>query len=451
MVSVSSNEVVKKNLMLWITTKTITVILLATFFYFFSSRSVQFAETSLPNQTTNLMLKEEFTFSNKTGPECNLHNITLENRCYYVQNNEECPKYLNLYYCHFQGAVLIPVYYVMMFIWIYLLFYLLGDTAQSYFVPSLIRISEYLKLSPNVAGVTLMALGNGINDIASMLIGVLFSGSTGFAVGGTIGSCLFITTFVLGLVLILSKVEVGRYPFFRDITFFFISVGLAFYFFLMNRVMVYESIICLFVYFFYVLVVILGPVFRKLINLIVEKVKSKIKKPETDPSNNLEETLLDKDIVEELEEDDWTGGWKSFPKFVHHVHHTPIEEKTLSHKESVINPPLQKELLVDEISSESLVNTDYFTKAEEGEESEKDPNFFFRMWDKLMATSGWSDKPWYSKITFVVYEWIFIFVRNITCFRADENDWNRWFAVAVPIFAPFWIFTALNPYCKMNF
>jgi Ca2+/Na+ antiporter len=40
-----------------------------------------------------------------------------------------------------------------------------------------------------------------------MIIGVLFSGSTGFAVGGTIGSSLFITTFVLGLVLLISKVE----------------------------------------------------------------------------------------------------------------------------------------------------------------------------------------------------------------------------------------------------
>eukprot|EP00966_Prymnesium_polylepis_P219024 5068170-Prymnesium_polylepis.1 len=48
--------------------------------------------------------------------------------------------------------------------WILFLFSLVASTADEYMVPNLERLSDMLKLSPNVAGVTLLALGNGAPD-----------------------------------------------------------------------------------------------------------------------------------------------------------------------------------------------------------------------------------------------------------------------------------------------
>jgi len=42
-----------------------------------------------------------------------------------------------------------------------LAFYLLADTAESFFCPTVTILSDMLHLAPNTAGVTLLALGNG--------------------------------------------------------------------------------------------------------------------------------------------------------------------------------------------------------------------------------------------------------------------------------------------------
>lgn len=53
-------------------------------------------------------------------------------------------------------------------VWIVFLFIALGSTAQDFFCPALSVISDTLKLSHNVAGVTFLALGNGAPDIFSV-------------------------------------------------------------------------------------------------------------------------------------------------------------------------------------------------------------------------------------------------------------------------------------------
>ncbi|RKP20882.1 hypothetical protein ROZALSC1DRAFT_27670 [Rozella allomycis CSF55] len=62
---------------------------------------------------------------------------------------------------------------------------------------SLEIISQYLKLSPDVAGVTLLAIGNGAPDFFTALTGT--QEKAGMVFGSSVGSGLFITTFVLGI------------------------------------------------------------------------------------------------------------------------------------------------------------------------------------------------------------------------------------------------------------
>jgi len=50
-------------------------------------------------------------------------------------------------------------------LWLLLLFVALAVSADDYFCPSIEIISRVLRLSQNIAGVTIMALGNGAPDI----------------------------------------------------------------------------------------------------------------------------------------------------------------------------------------------------------------------------------------------------------------------------------------------
>jgi Ca2+/Na+ antiporter len=177
---------------------------------------------------------------------------------------------------------------------------LLGNTAEDYFVPSLTTISDYLKLSPNVAGVTLLALGNGAPDLSSIIVSVL-GGSTAFGIGAPIGGGLFVCSIVLGIVCFVSDVKVTRRPFLRDSIMYFVSVVFVFILFLKNGIAIYESIICILLYVLYVFIVVMGRFIRQQWNKRFGK------------SSESEEQEEDG----ELYGGDWTGGWREFPMFDH--------------------------------------------------------------------------------------------------------------------------------------
>ncbi len=51
---------------------------------------------------------------------------------------------------------------------------------------------------------------------------------------------------------------------------------------------------------------------------------------------------------------------------------------------------------------------------------------------------------WYEKISFVLFGAILALIRNLTIPKSDDEEWNRWFAASIPIFAPVAILVAIN-------
>jgi hypothetical protein len=97
---------------------------------------------------------------------------TSSGRCQYVRRVDSCLNdegllvYLDFIYCTIPYK-LIPLAMIVLFLWLIFLFIFLGATAEEYFCPALTVMSQVLHLSQNVAGVTLLALGNGAPDIFS--------------------------------------------------------------------------------------------------------------------------------------------------------------------------------------------------------------------------------------------------------------------------------------------
>jgi sodium/potassium/calcium exchanger 6 len=106
----------------------------------------------------------------------------------------------------------------------------LGSTSDSYLSPALEAISDKFKCSESLAGVTLLALGNGAPDVFSAIAAGGDSPENGdvlLSVSGLMGSCLFITTVVMYMSVNATgdakTIRVTKRFFLRDLLFLFLT------------------------------------------------------------------------------------------------------------------------------------------------------------------------------------------------------------------------------------
>ena len=84
-----------------------------------------------------------------------------------------------------------------------LLFYLMYSISSDYLTPSLAHLSSACRMSPDMAGLTFLAFGNGAPDLFTALLGA--EDAPEMILGSSIGSGLFIFTVVFGLVIIFAR------------------------------------------------------------------------------------------------------------------------------------------------------------------------------------------------------------------------------------------------------
>lgn len=87
------------------------------------------------------------------------------------------------------------------------MFMCMGLVASEGLVPNLDALAKWLGLPPSLAGLTLMAFGNGSPDIVSTYEALVTSNAP-LAVGELLGSAFFINSVVLGLVFILHPFDI---------------------------------------------------------------------------------------------------------------------------------------------------------------------------------------------------------------------------------------------------
>jgi len=108
--------------------------------------------------------------------------------------------------------------------------YLLSSTADDFLSPCLETITTKVGMSESVAGVTLLAFGNGAPDVMAAIAaaeGAHQGIDASSVVAQMLGSCLFVCTIVVVLVLRAAanqKVKVTRRFFIRDISFYVFTI-----------------------------------------------------------------------------------------------------------------------------------------------------------------------------------------------------------------------------------
>lgn len=104
---------------------------------------------------------------------------------------------------------------IFLLVFVFIAFHLLSSTAENYLSPALTNLSNKLGLSETLAGVTLVAIGNGAPDVIVAITAAQGGGhkdddddGISFTIGSIFGAGLFVTTMCLSLVLVKSGGEI---------------------------------------------------------------------------------------------------------------------------------------------------------------------------------------------------------------------------------------------------
>lgn len=193
--------------------------------------------------------------------QCHPLAFPIDSQCQHV--DADCPPsdtvldidYLHHYYC--TESTLRPLVFTGLVVWLIFLFSTLGISASDFFTPNLATISQLLGLDENVAGVTLLAFGNGSPDVFSTF-SAMRANSGSLAIGELIGAATFIVSCVVGSMCIIKPFEVRRFPFLRDVGFFALAVGLVLVTLWDGQISAWEAGALVLLYVVYVAVVVGG-------------------------------------------------------------------------------------------------------------------------------------------------------------------------------------------------
>ncbi|KAG7194835.1 uncharacterized protein KQ657_003937 [Scheffersomyces spartinae] len=209
-----------------------------------------------------------------------VHSQPKEDQCAFVRNHCDPEEYnvgmlhhLSMHYCWSNlwkriGTMLSAIV-------LGLLFLGLGSTASDYLCPNLYSISKLLNMSDNLAGLTLLALGNSAPDVLSTYRAMSL-GSASLALSELLGAAFFINSVIIGSVAVISPTEVKRNLFVRDSTMFLLVSVVMFYIVFRSKITISNCILLLSLYMAYVFVVILShSVIRKRVRKHLQQVRSR--------------------------------------------------------------------------------------------------------------------------------------------------------------------------------
>lgn len=164
--------------------------------------------------------------------------------------------YLQIFYCNFGKFPILG--YSVLLLWLAVLFYVLGDTATNYFCTSLENLSKILKLSPAIAGVTLLSLGNGASDVFSSVVSFTRSDNGDVGLNSVLGGAFFISSVVVGIISMLispHQISVDKTSFIRDVLFFIFSLSILVLIIFIGEITLWGALAFVSIYFLYVFVV----------------------------------------------------------------------------------------------------------------------------------------------------------------------------------------------------
>ncbi|GLT87479.1 hypothetical protein SLE2022_055610 [Rubroshorea leprosula] len=127
-------------------------------------------------------------------------------------------------------------------------------------------LSKILKLSPAIAGVTLLSLGNGASDVFASIVSFTRSNNGGVGLNSVLGGAFFISSVVVAVISILispHQISVDKPCFIRDVLFFLFSLSSLLLIIFIGEITLWGALSFVSIYFLYVSVVSASYLFNR--------------------------------------------------------------------------------------------------------------------------------------------------------------------------------------------
>jgi len=320
---------------------------------------------------------------------------------------------------------------------IILSFYILGTTADGYLSPSLETISSKLGMSESLAGVTFLAFANGAPDVVSAL-----SASGGeadgiyLAIGALLGAGLFVTTVVAAVVILSAKKPIQVYPrvFLRDVGFYMLGPVILWISAATGKLSLPFSITFLVVYIIFVLVVVVSdklgkphPIIEQTVSLDISTLSNNVPRNDSMKRDLLdtEEDDLNPPKINDSKamsqnDDNISSIFEDSQDIIGIIKHDHFEEHKLI-EESVLHKfPLKN----------GFTNSLHLTGHKLSWGLIKMNRFILK---GVKAEDPWGEMNWFQKIVYVLVDAPFDFLRRLTIPPANDEQWDRRFAMAFPL------------------
>ncbi|CAO3702995.1 unnamed protein product [Rhizopus stolonifer] len=179
-----------------------------------------------------------------------------EDQCEFVQSSCRgiTAIYLKLYYC---SGIWKQTTAIFLLLWLLVLFGAISIVASDFFCPNLQTISSKLEMSESMAGITILAFGNGSPDLFSTF-SAMESGAGSLAIGELIGAAFFIVAIVSGCMGTIQPFQSQKITFMRDATYLLGSAIIMSWIVYTQQIHWYHGIILIIYYLSYVTVVMLS-------------------------------------------------------------------------------------------------------------------------------------------------------------------------------------------------
>ncbi|MBU0648450.1 calcium/sodium antiporter [Patescibacteria group bacterium] len=135
-------------------------------------------------------------------------------------------------------------------------FYLLHRVTDQYFVDSLERIAQKYKLSSDITGATLMAIGSSSPELFIVIFALVHSGNhLAIGTGAIVGSAIFNILVISGAAALVHKIKLRWQPLLRDMLFYSIAIILLIQTIQDGQIDLPEATILILIYLIYIIAI----------------------------------------------------------------------------------------------------------------------------------------------------------------------------------------------------